>query len=558
MASESPGRRRRLVLIALIFGVTVVLRFVVAAIVPIVQDETYYLEWSRTLDFGYFDHPPMVAWLGVTTMLEPASAFLGRLGGVIVAAAAFPFMVGLLRRSGVRERRAFLAGLVLFGFNLYGLVFGVLATPDVGFIVFWTIALHEAAAALDGSERRWLTAGVATGLGLLSKYIMCLIGPVFLLGLIGGRPRSLRTAWPYLGGLVALLVFAPHLWWNNANEWVPIRFQLGNGFQGSHEIEASFWPDLPLARHSAPGSAASTMGAWFEGASVEPPDIGGPEPVPAPESAAAGGTDGKRLIRFLQRTSEYAGAVLMIWGAFIPLVVHFLIGRWRGKERPEILPHVRPLLLGATWFPILFFGVVSLSARVEANWPAEYMVGASVLLAGFAGKRLRHVLLMAGINVVLVGALAVYCATPGWSLRTDRIRWETDGFAELALHIARLDGPVFVDRHQLGGEMKFHQQSIDIVQWPGLTRPSEFVRRAAWAPYDADALRAMGGFWTLSGWATPAYLEGFAPVESTEFRDCLGTELVITKAFSSQQYAQPCADERTSHVWYLVRYVPVR
>ena len=73
MASESPGRRRRLVLIALIFGVTVVLRFVVAAIVPIVQDETYYLEWSRTLDFGYFDHPPMVAWLGVTTMLEPAA-----------------------------------------------------------------------------------------------------------------------------------------------------------------------------------------------------------------------------------------------------------------------------------------------------------------------------------------------------------------------------------------------------------------------------------------------------------------------------------------------------
>ena len=36
-------------------------RLVVAAIVPLAPDETYYWVWSRHLQGGYLDHPPMVA-----------------------------------------------------------------------------------------------------------------------------------------------------------------------------------------------------------------------------------------------------------------------------------------------------------------------------------------------------------------------------------------------------------------------------------------------------------------------------------------------------------------
>ena len=46
-----------------IFLVLVFVRLLAAALVPIVQDEAYYLEWSKALDWGYFDHPPLVGIL---------------------------------------------------------------------------------------------------------------------------------------------------------------------------------------------------------------------------------------------------------------------------------------------------------------------------------------------------------------------------------------------------------------------------------------------------------------------------------------------------------------
>ncbi len=83
-----------------LFAGVVLARLVVAALVPIVQDEAYYINWSKALDWGYFDHPPLIAWVNVTSWLWPGSAFLGRLGAMLAAALAFPFLVGLFRRAG--------------------------------------------------------------------------------------------------------------------------------------------------------------------------------------------------------------------------------------------------------------------------------------------------------------------------------------------------------------------------------------------------------------------------------------------------------------------------
>ena len=46
------------VLLALVFLV----RIVAAATTPLTEDEAYYRLWSQHLAFGYYDHPPMIAW----------------------------------------------------------------------------------------------------------------------------------------------------------------------------------------------------------------------------------------------------------------------------------------------------------------------------------------------------------------------------------------------------------------------------------------------------------------------------------------------------------------
>jgi 4-amino-4-deoxy-L-arabinose transferase-like glycosyltransferase len=145
---------RRLVIpaAALLLGL-IALRLVVAALLPIVEDEAYYVLWGRTPDAGYYDHPPFVAWIAMTERLSPGSPFAARLGSMAVAALAFPFLVGLFARCDL-GRRGTIAALLLATCNVYALAIGVLVLPDAVMFTAWCAALHEAAAALQGRRSR--------------------------------------------------------------------------------------------------------------------------------------------------------------------------------------------------------------------------------------------------------------------------------------------------------------------------------------------------------------------------------------------------------------------
>ncbi len=191
-------------------------------------DEAYYWLWSRRPAAGYFDHPPMVAWLaGLSSALLPGEmglrvAFLlcGGLGVVFAGLAA--------REVSGDPRAPFYAALLAAAAPLLTLT-GALALPD---------APVEAAYAagtwllLRARGRRWLAAGGAVGLALLSKYTAALLAPALLL-LVLWDPElraELRRPWPWAGAAVALLLFAPCLLWNARNDFVSIRFQLRHGF----------------------------------------------------------------------------------------------------------------------------------------------------------------------------------------------------------------------------------------------------------------------------------------------------------------------------------------
>ena len=46
-----------------LLGVILVLNLLQAYFTELIFDEAYYWYYSQNLDWGYFDHPPMVAWL---------------------------------------------------------------------------------------------------------------------------------------------------------------------------------------------------------------------------------------------------------------------------------------------------------------------------------------------------------------------------------------------------------------------------------------------------------------------------------------------------------------
>ncbi len=41
----------------------VIINLLQSFLTPVIKDEAYYWSWSQHLDWGFFDHPPMVAFI---------------------------------------------------------------------------------------------------------------------------------------------------------------------------------------------------------------------------------------------------------------------------------------------------------------------------------------------------------------------------------------------------------------------------------------------------------------------------------------------------------------
>ncbi|MCC6888607.1 MAG: glycosyltransferase family 39 protein [Hyphomicrobiales bacterium] len=227
----------RVRLYALAIAVLIGVRFLAAIWLPLYfGDEPYYWVWSRNLAWGYYDHPPAVAFLiRAGTTLFGDTEFGARFFGIALSipTTMCVWRTGTLLLGGTENgARAAL----FFNLTLMMHVQTVLVTPDASVLpcsaaLLWAVA--EAEARKDG--RWWLAAGLFAGLGLLSKYTIVLVGAGVLAWLLltaSGR-NWLASRWPWLGGALALLVFLPNLIWSASHDWGAIAFQSGRlGYSG--------------------------------------------------------------------------------------------------------------------------------------------------------------------------------------------------------------------------------------------------------------------------------------------------------------------------------------
>src|SRR5215471_6958830 len=84
---------------ALIIIAMVVLRLVAAAFTPITFDEAYYWMWSKSLAGGYYDHPPMVAYIiRAGTMIAGDTELGVRLVSILLA---LPMSYAIYRSAAI-------------------------------------------------------------------------------------------------------------------------------------------------------------------------------------------------------------------------------------------------------------------------------------------------------------------------------------------------------------------------------------------------------------------------------------------------------------------------
>jgi 4-amino-4-deoxy-L-arabinose transferase-like glycosyltransferase len=224
------GLARSLKLAIGALGALTALRLVVAAVVPLSPDECYYWVWSRDLQAGYLDGPPMVAWwIRAGTLIAGQGALGVRLfgplsaavGSVLLHQAAEALLPG--RNSGVWAA-AGLNATLLFGVGT------VIMTPDTPLLFFWVCALW--AVAMFGRDRwpLWLIlVPIFAGLAILSKYTAALLvlGIGLWLAVVPELRGWLLRPAVWWGTLFGAQAIAPMVEWNRAHDWVSFAKQGG-------------------------------------------------------------------------------------------------------------------------------------------------------------------------------------------------------------------------------------------------------------------------------------------------------------------------------------------
>lgn len=307
-------------------------------------DEAYYWGWSKSLDWGYFSKPPVIA-----ALIAASTAVFGDgiLAVKLPALLLYPATSLVIAAIGTRlfdARVGFWSGLAFLTMPLVGAL-GLFVSTDAPLLFFWSLGMLFLLRALERDRwPDWLGLGLSVGLGLQSKYTMAAFLPSALLVMLmlpAGR-RALASARPWAALLLALAVFAPNLWWN----W-------------QH--------DFPTLRHTA-----------------------------AITHVDDGISDSANLGEFLTAQLASFGPLLsigLVWALFS-------IGRvWKNRANHALLAFCLPLLL--------LVGIQAASGGANGNWAAPAFVAAVVLTIAFwiGSGRPRWAIAAVVVNALLVSLI---------------------------------------------------------------------------------------------------------------------------------------------------------
>ena len=210
----------------LIWGV---LDLLCALFCEIHADEAYYRLYGQFLDWGYFDHPPVVGLMtAISGALVPETSLMlknlsVRLVTVLIHMATV-YVVWKTIEEKVRNSPSSLFYFLLVAASIpMFCAYGFMTTPDAPLLFFAAVFYY--AYRKFTTDRQWSTAillGLSIAGMLYSKYIAVLVIAFALLGNL----RLLRDAKAWAAVGIAIVLMLPHLWWQYANHFPSFTYHL--------------------------------------------------------------------------------------------------------------------------------------------------------------------------------------------------------------------------------------------------------------------------------------------------------------------------------------------
>lgn len=221
--------------LSILFVVSLLLRLIALSNVPLIAEEAYYWMYAKNPQLSYFDHPPMVAWgiaIGTTIFgdSEIGVRFVGN--SMMILASVLIYHCG---KMWFNRAAGFVSAILLHLLPVYCGI-GMVGPMDASLVCMWVLCFFGVSLAMR-QERMWgwYIAGSAMGFAMLSKYTGILLAPCALMAVLGhkDRQRHFLSPHPYLGLLLAFVLFSPVIVWNAQNNWASFRFQFIDRYAGN-------------------------------------------------------------------------------------------------------------------------------------------------------------------------------------------------------------------------------------------------------------------------------------------------------------------------------------
>lgn len=209
-----------------ILWLSLAVKLVFAWWIPITGDEAYFIVWGNNLDYGYYDHTPMVGWWLAALLQFSDSMLWLRLPSVLITT-FIGWAIYALTRSHSLPAATFAGALFLLApVNLVA----VLITTDTPLILFSFMSAWCFYKAQQHDQFGWyLATGLLLGLAFFSKFFAGLLGIAYFVYLV----LFVRRGWkPYVGLLLIIAGTLPfiglNLLWNYNHCWDNYLFNLYN------------------------------------------------------------------------------------------------------------------------------------------------------------------------------------------------------------------------------------------------------------------------------------------------------------------------------------------
>jgi hypothetical protein len=341
------------------------------------RDELYFLRAGADPAFGYVDQPPLTPLLAHVLDVVGHGSLVGLRVPSALISGLIVLVTGLIAREfGAPHGAQVLAAGAMAVASVLLIVGHTLSTTTLDLLI-WTLITWLVVRSLRDGGPGWLLVGLTAGIGLQNKLLpAALLGALLVGVLVAGPRQALRSPWPWLAGLLAVVLWSPNLAW-----------EVVNGF-----------PQYALARAVAGGSSTSSQ-PWYL---FIPYQLLLVSPVLVPVWAIGWW----RLLRSPELRAWRGIAV-----AYLLLVVLFTAT----SGKPYYLAGLFPVLLAAGSAPVLGWA----RATAARGWMLGAALALSLAVSAVLGLPVVPVTALAGTPVVDVNPDAG--ETVGWPRFADTI-----------------------------------------------------------------------------------------------------------------------------------------